>query len=258
MSATPFDTPVAQRINQARSALLARLVESFQREAQIETAVDVGCGIGYFAGCLQRQGLTVHAVDGRAENAAEAARRNPTLTTSIFDVEDPAILSLGTFDLALCFGLLYHLENPFRALRHLTGLTGKVLLIETVIAPSSSPLTVLYEEHVSANQGLRYIALIPSESWLVKCLYRCGFPAVYKPAILPKHRDFRASLLRRRRRTVLVAAKVPLRDPLLVPLPEPTTRRYLWDRLDVEALPPAVRVREMARGALNGLAHSGR
>jgi SAM-dependent methyltransferase len=253
MSGTPFDTPVAQRINQARGALLTRLVSIAKHEAQVQTALDVGCGVGYFAGCLQQQGLAVHAVDGRAENTAEALRRNPTLTTDVYDIEDPQILSLGTFDLVLCFGLLYHLENPFRALRHLASLTGKMLLIETVIAPDDNPSTILYEEEVAANQGLRYIALIPSESWFVKCLYRSGFPTVYKPAVMPKHPDYRASLLKRRRRTVLVAAKVALDHPRLVPVPEPATRRYVWDRFAIEALPPALRIREMARSALSGL-----
>jgi tRNA (mo5U34)-methyltransferase len=38
---------------------------------------------------------------------------------------------LGTFDIALFLGVLYHLEDPLRALKHLSALTGEVAIIET-------------------------------------------------------------------------------------------------------------------------------
>lgn len=164
MHDTPFDTPSARRLNQARAEVLGQLLEVVRRTMPLRTALDVGCGIGFFAGRLQQDGLDVQAVDGRAENAAEARRRNPTLPVTVQDVENPRIVSLGTFDLVLCFGLLYHLENPFLAVRHLAALTGSVLLIESVVAPRHDPVTVLYEEPVAANQGLRYIALVPTET----------------------------------------------------------------------------------------------
>jgi len=254
MHNTPFDTPSAWRINQARAEVLDPLLGVFRRAMHLHTALDVGCGIGVFSGHLQQCGLDVQAVDGRAENVVEARRRNPALPVTVHDVEDPQILTLGTFDLVLCFGLLYHLENPFLAVRHLAALTGSVLLIESVVAPWHEPVTVLYEEPMAANQGLRYVALVPSETWLVKCLYRCGFAQVYRPALMPEHPDYRASLLKHRRRTVLAATRQTVWDPLLVPAPEPTTRRYLWDRIDLEALPPLLRLREWARQAWPGRA----
>ena len=41
-------------------------------------------------------------------------------------------MELGEFDLVLCFGLLYHLENPMRTIRHLRALTGQGLLLESM------------------------------------------------------------------------------------------------------------------------------
>ncbi len=40
--------------------------------------------------------------------------------------------SLGTFDVVFFLGVLYHLENPFAALRRLRELTGALCVIETV------------------------------------------------------------------------------------------------------------------------------
>jgi FkbM family methyltransferase len=54
------------------------------------------------------------------------------------------------------------------------------------------------------------MACYPSESSLVKMLYRVGFPYVYRLTALPDHDDFHETDEHRRRRTVLVAAAVPI------------------------------------------------
>ena len=41
--------------------------------------------------------------------------------------------SLGTFDVSLCFGLLYHLENPVLAMKRLAGVTERMLVIDTLL-----------------------------------------------------------------------------------------------------------------------------
>ena len=44
---------------------------------------------------------------------------------------------LNPFDVVLCFGLLYHMENPFNVLKRLRNVTGRLLLLETHAAPRS-------------------------------------------------------------------------------------------------------------------------
>jgi FkbM family methyltransferase len=131
---------------------------------------------------------------------------------------------LGVFDIVLCCGLLYHLENPFAALRNLYALTGRVLLIESMIVASTSPIASLIDEGQGEDQGLNYIAFVPSESCLTKMLYRTGFPYVYAVTTLPEHEDFRETRVSRQQRTILVAAKVPLQSLLLQAIPEPITK----------------------------------
>jgi hypothetical protein len=46
------------------------------------------------------------------------------------------------------------LENPFRAVRNLSALTGKVLIIETRVAPYRSDVALLYQENHQQDQGL--------------------------------------------------------------------------------------------------------
>jgi SAM-dependent methyltransferase len=179
------------------------------------SALDVGCGVGNFSKFLSDLGFRVIGVDGREENVKEAQRRYPEITYRTADVEDLPAKEMGTFDLVLCFGLLYLLENPFRAIRNLHSLTGKALLIETMCIPNSGATMELLDEGHCEEQGLNFVAVYPSESSFIKMLYRAGFPFVYRFDRLPKHKLYTKTLWRKRLRTMLVASKVALTAPNL-------------------------------------------
>jgi FkbM family methyltransferase len=205
----PFKSEDALEINESRATFLKSFMPDLISDTKMTTALDVGCGsLGFFSSFLHEMGLDVTALDGRPENVADASKLNPSIEFKVGDIEDPQIISLGKFDLVLCFGLLYHLENPFRAIRNLHALTEKCLLIEAQTAPYESLTSVLYEESRASNQSLNYVAFMPTESSLVKMLYKGGFTRVYRPCRLPEHPDFRGSLTRKRARTVLMASKL--------------------------------------------------
>ncbi len=206
LATSPFETEDARRINEARGNFCKSVLPQLIREGRVTTALDVGCGaLGFFSRVLRDLGLEVKGLDARSENVAEARRRNPDIAFEVSNVESPGVLELGSFDLVLCFGLLYHLENPFVAIRHLYALTRKCLLIETQFAPYDSLHSALYEEPREKNQSLNYIAMIPSEPSFVKMLYQAGFAGVYRAQRLPAYEEFRGTLTRRRVRTVLLA-----------------------------------------------------
>jgi len=61
------------------------------------------------------------------ENIEEARNRLPALNFRVADAEDPSLWGL-TFDLVFLLRIaLPNFENPFRAVRNLHALTGKVL-----------------------------------------------------------------------------------------------------------------------------------
>jgi SAM-dependent methyltransferase len=234
VSTAPFDQPHAQSFNVSRRKFLDNLLPSLQEQCSLRTALDVGCGVGFFSSYLQQAGFQVSAFDGREENAIEAHKRNSDLNIEIRDVEDPELSKLGTYDLVLCLGLLYHLENPFRALRNLAALTGKILVVETRVAPFNSNVALLYQENHAVDQGLRYIAMIPSRSCLVKMLYKSGFSHVYGVKVLPDHEQFRGSPIRKPMRTIFLAARCELQTQYLRVAPEPNeTNRYRWFRFGI-------------------------
>jgi FkbM family methyltransferase len=227
---TEFDQRHYVRLIRARGETIRRVVTELRGALGLISALDAGCGVGFFSGILQGCGLSVCGFDGRAENVAGARQRFPGIPFEQGDVEDAEIETLGTFDLTLCFGLLYHLENPMLAIRHLRALTRKGLLLESMCIPGSQAGMVLREEPRAADQSLTDIALYPSESCLVKMLYRAGFAAVYRVADLPDHDDFRETAEHARRRTVLFASVAAVQVAGFAEIAEPREQFDPWSK----------------------------
>jgi len=223
-----FDLEESVRFVEARGEFLRRFMAAFREPLQLRTALDVGCGVGYFSGLLQEMGFDVSAFDGRPGNIEEARRRHPGVRFFVADLEELSVEQTGTFDFVLCFGLLYHVENPLRAVRRLRSMTGKLLLIESVCVPGQPPLLYLRDEPALEDQALQAVACYPTEGALVKMAYRAGFPAVYRTTHLPKHEDFQRGLGRKPRRTIVVAPVSPIQDSSLVLVDEPSGRGDLW------------------------------
>jgi SAM-dependent methyltransferase len=216
-------------INESRKNFLQEVLPPLIAECGLNTALDVGCGIGFYSQWLSEVGMEVKAFDARSQNVQEAKERYPDVEFYVDDIEKPKMLEVGASDLVLCFGLLYHLENPFLAIRHLNTLAKKISIIESMIAPYSSPSAVLIDEMKRIDQALNYVAFVPSEPCLVKMIYRAGFSYVYRVAPLPNHTDFRTTLRHRRRRTILVASKSRLSHPTFRELREASVSD-VWER----------------------------
>jgi SAM-dependent methyltransferase len=223
-----FDKPHYRALDQAKVALLRETVAAWKTQLGLETAWDVGCGLGHYSALLLELGFQTRALDGRADNVEEASRRVPGLNVRVADVENPALGDLGTSDLVFCLGLLYHLENPFRAICNLAQLAGKLMVVESMCTWDELPVLYLREEGPTEDQGLRHIAFYPSESCLAKMLYRAGFSRVYRFTRLPDNVDFHASKGQTKRRTMLVASRMEFSSPFLAPLNEPPAQYNPW------------------------------
>jgi SAM-dependent methyltransferase len=215
-----FDSDLTRGFTEARQSVIRQLLGPLREQTDLVSTLDVGCGVGYFSKFLLDMGFRVVAVDGREENVQEGERRYPQVDFLVRNAEELDVAELGAFDFVLCVGLLYHLENPFRAIRRLYSLTCKVLVVESMCAPGIQPCLQLVDESTSEDQGLTYVAFYPTESCLVKMLYRAGFVSVYGFENLPEHPLFQASLWKGKERTMLVASRIKLQAPGLVLLPD--------------------------------------
>jgi tRNA (mo5U34)-methyltransferase len=226
-----FDQSHYDALNAARGETIAHLLPELKQRLNLKTALDLGCGLGHYAEILSQHGLDVLAVDGRAENVEEARRRFPHLKFQVADAQNPELAQLGKFDLVFCFGLLYHLENPFRVVRSIAELSSKLTLIEGIVYPSPEPAMVLMDENTGVDQGLNYMAFYPSEPCLVKMLRRAGLAHCYNPERMPAHPEYHKGSNGFRRRTVLAAAKDAFDSPLLTAWAEPSPEFSPWSMM---------------------------
>jgi SAM-dependent methyltransferase len=181
-----FDTAEALDLNAARLAHLASL------GLPIEgcTVLEVGAGVGRLTDFFVERGCSIVVTEARAENVAELRRRLPTADARIADVEED-LQHLGRFDVVFCYGVLYHLESPLRALRNMAAVCDDLLLIETMVCDGHAPVLRIDDETKSVNQALLGLAHRPSPSYLAMALNRIGFDYVYAATDPPDHPDFR-------------------------------------------------------------------
>jgi SAM-dependent methyltransferase len=206
-----FDRDFYLAINEARWAVAAPTLAALPKH---RTCLDVGCGVGWFAEKLAAVGLDVRAIDGRTENVEEAARRVPGVTFAQVDIESPeAVSRQEPADLVFCFGLLYHLENPFRAIRHLRDLTKRTLFIETALSPGDAATFQLVSEGQNDTQGLNHHAVIPSRTALLKMLSLAGFASIERFVGDVHHDDFRERPGLIRRREIYLVGDAPTVAP---------------------------------------------
>ena len=99
--------------------------------------LDLGTRDGFFAFELERRGADVVAVDymartdsGFAVAAELLGSRVPYLQRNLYELTAE---ELGTFDIVLFLGLLYHLPDPLGALRVVRNLTRQRMCLETLV-----------------------------------------------------------------------------------------------------------------------------
>lgn len=223
-----FDKPMQSEMREAEIKFLRRVIPPWKSALGLHTALDLGCGVGYYAAMLRDLGFQVVAVDGRADNIEEARSRHPGIDFRVADAEDPALASLGTFDFVACLGLLYHLENPLRAFRNLRALTKTFLLVESMAVPDDEPYLVIIDESTGEDQSLGAVSCYPSEGAIIKIAYRAGFPNVYRFRELPDHENYRPGLGRTRARTMIAASGGEFNFPILEKATESRPSNDLW------------------------------
>ena len=100
--------------------------------------VDLGCLEGGYAVQFARMGFDTLGIEVRKENIdkcnyAKSHLNLPNLQFAQDDVRNMA--KYGKFDVTLCYGLLYHLDDPINFINIISKCTTKMLFLHTHYAP---------------------------------------------------------------------------------------------------------------------------
>src|SRR5580704_8017691 len=142
--------------------------------------LDIGAWDGWFSFEMERRGATVVAVDSARQETFFEARR--LLNSKVeYIVEDVCHLSprdIGTFDIVLFFGVLYHLKHPLLALERVCELTRDLACVESLVIddppqPAAIPLLEFYETTALGGQFDNWCG--PNTACLLGFLRTAGF-----------------------------------------------------------------------------------
>ncbi|MFN0172349.1 MAG: class I SAM-dependent methyltransferase [Bryobacteraceae bacterium] len=100
--------------------------------------LDVGAWDGWFSFEMERRGAEVVAVDCvELDHFAYIRRRlGSRVRYVIRDITELDPRELGTFDIVLCLGVLYHLKHPLLGLERVCRMTRDLAVVETFTIPA--------------------------------------------------------------------------------------------------------------------------
>jgi ubiquinone/menaquinone biosynthesis C-methylase UbiE len=198
--------PEVEGIFETRREMVERAVEAHFGERLPQIAcLDIGCHEGFYSIAMARMGVgRVVGVDVRESNlrrgrfVAEALGLG-RVSFRQSNCERLEAAELGSFELTLFLGILYHLENPMLCLRNVASLTKELCIVETQVIeevegetewgarhwkrPYRGALAVIDESgefHSASGEetGSTPLALCPSPKALLFMLRQAGFRRV--------------------------------------------------------------------------------
>jgi len=151
-----------------------------------KTVLDIGAYDGFFSFAAEdRRAARVLAVDTLAWERGDTSGRpcfelaHRALGSSVesrkLDIHDVADAGIGTFDVVMCLGVLYHLREPLRALEAVSAVTDDLLVLETHTDATHlrRPAVVWYEGDELAGDASNWCG--PNEAMLETWLRDVGF-----------------------------------------------------------------------------------
>lgn len=210
-------------IHHTREKALRFFLSDFGKNGDFKDALDISCHEGYYSHVLAEYFDRVVGIDKNADSLQKAKlitevignEKISYVHTALEDWKEPK-----QGDFVLCYGLLYHIENPVEIMRKLASLTKGAVCIESQILPVSSHFQIedgnfmsrretkgtfgLCMDYPSSKEGgLTELALVPSREALITLLEFFGFINIrfYQP----QHEDYEQFV--RGHRVILYAEK---------------------------------------------------
>lgn len=185
------------------------------------TVLEVGAGIGDHTNFFLDRGCSVVSTDVRQKHLKILRSRYSQVKVRLLDLDKPDQPINESFDIIYCYGLLYHLKKPAEAIKFMSGLCRKMLLIETRVSFGDGEfIEVTREAPYYPSASVSGYCSKPSRKWVYNQLKQ-HFNFVYMPITQPNHEEFpidwsspppTQALIR----SVFIASRQKLNNDLLV------------------------------------------
>jgi tRNA (mo5U34)-methyltransferase len=187
----------------------AAKLEKLQLPADLsgKRVLDIGAYDGFFSFEAERRGAErVLAIDTLAWERGNASGRpcfelahralDSRVESQKLDIHDVADAGIGSFDVVLCLGVLYHLREPWRALEAVSAVTDDLLVLETATDAThlGKPALVYYPTDELAGDASNWVG--PNEALLESWLREVGFREVHVVSRRPRVARLARAILR--------------------------------------------------------------
>jgi tRNA (mo5U34)-methyltransferase len=111
-------------------------IDPFIGDVHGKTVLDIGCNAGFFAVRFKQLGASrVVALDIQPQSVRQTTflARHFGVELEVYERQAYDIEDLGTFDLVLCLGLLYHLRHPLLMLDRIAAICRDRLFVQMVL-----------------------------------------------------------------------------------------------------------------------------
>jgi tRNA (mo5U34)-methyltransferase len=143
--------------------------------------LDIGAWDGWFSFEMERRGAEVLALDATRNTRLLEARNllGSRIEYHIGDICRITARDLGTFDIVLFLGVLYHVKHPILALENVCGMCRDIACIESFVTdpdPAAIPLMEFYETTELRGQLDNWVG--PNAACLLAFCRTAGFARV--------------------------------------------------------------------------------
>jgi SAM-dependent methyltransferase len=213
-----YDPDMVNRHEQRRRHVFRPVVDLLGGSLAGKRVLDLGCNAGFWSLCAVESGCDyVLGIDGRPMHVEQAnlvfqvkgvsRQRYDFRCANVFDVRG----DLGSFDLVLCLGVLYHTCKPMELLEWVARVNSDVLLIDTSLSARLGLVLEFYHEPCDEpRHSCDYeLVMFPTRGAVLDMVRQVGYRAVVLRPDFDDYTgadDFRVG----RRRAFVCAKQTPL------------------------------------------------
>ena len=234
-----WDSSHVNRHEQRKRYFFDPLVELLGGSLRGKRVLDLGCNAGFWSLLAVERGCEfVAGIDGRQAHVDQAnfvfqaldvdESRYSFLADDIFRAD---LQRLGTFDIVLCLGLLYHTSKHVELFERIIEVNDDLLVIDTALSLAPGSYLQLKKESLEVNRAAVDYELVmyPTRAALVDIAEQFGYSVV---VLEPDFTDYEGceDYLRKSRLAVVAGKTTPVQripGPRVEPRPETGLRDVL-------------------------------